>query len=462
MIRCFRFLPLLLAGACALRAETAPVPKPKPPGVITLEEAYDRALATDQSIRIAYLEVRKARLLPWSALTRIAPQLLANGNYRYGESALTRTFTETTGDALDVNGVQVRSVELTSHTRSGAAAAGFSLQQPLIDMTVFPAYRAGKLSAESARLQHRFTVRGTLFGVAQAYYAVLEQQRLVEVNRDTQRLAQEQLDLATIRANVGEVTRSDILRAEVTFQTARRTLIENENILESRVNTLSNILNYPPGTRLRITEPPDFPTTLPPFEELLKRANDRREDLQVQDLAVKQDIERKKIVLGEYAPRVTANFDGDIANNTGTSSSKQRAWQATVGVSVPIFTGGQREIDLATARLQIQQTQLNRDTLAKTIEQEVKDAWLTVRSLEETLKALRTQVVAADQGYEDIQNQYRAGEATSVDVLSALNDLNTGRSDLNRQTYNYQVALRNLEQVTGTFQERRVNQVKIR
>lgn len=455
MIRCRPF-SILFAGALALWAATAGAAEPR---VITLEEAYDRTLGTDQSIRIAYLEVRKARLLPWSALTRIAPQLTANGNYRYGESALTRNFTETSGDTLDVNGVQVRNVERTSNSRSGAAAAGFTLQQPLIDLTVFPAYRAGKLSAESARLQHRFTIRGTLFGVAQGYYAVLEQQRLVEVNRETLRLSKEQLELATIRANVGEVTRSDVLRAEVVFQTSRRTLIESENILESRINTLGNILNFAPGTPFRVADPPNFPTTLPPFEELLKRANDRREDLRVQDLAVQQDIERKNQVLGEYGPRVVAQFDGDIANNTGTSNSKQRAWQATVGVQLPIFTGGQREIDLATTRLQIEQTRLNRDSLAKTIEQEVKDAWLTVRSLEETLKALRAQVEAAEQGYKDIQNQYKAGAATNVDVLSALNDLNTARSDLNRQTYTYQVALRNLEQVTGIFQERRVERL---
>ncbi len=448
-----------LAVAFAFRAGAADEGQGR---VITLEQAYDRTLATDQSIRIAYLEVRKARLLPWSALTRLAPQLTASGSYRRGESAITRSFTETSGDTIDVNGSSLRSVELTSHTRSGAAAGGISLQQPLIDLTVFPAYRAGKLSEESARLQHRFTVRGTLFGVAKAYYAVLEQQRLVEVNRETLRLSKEQLDLATIRANVGEVTRADILRAEVAYQTARRTLIEDENILESRVNTLANILNLKPGTPYRVAEPPDYPTTLPPFEELLSRANGSREDLRAQDLAVKRDIERKNIVIGQYGPRVTANFDSDINNNTGTSNSKQRTWQATVGVQLPIFTGGQREIDLATARLQIQQTQLDRENLAKTIEQEVKDAWLTVRSLEETLKALRAQVAAADQGYQDLQNQYRAGTATSVDVLSALNDLNTARSDLNRQTYNYQVALRNLEQATGTFQERRVNQLKVR
>jgi len=65
------------------------------------------------------------------------------------------------------------------------------------------------------------------------------------------------------------------------------------------------------------------------------------------------------------------------------------------------------------------------------------------------------------QSYQDLQNQYRAGTATSVDVLSALNDFNAARRDLAVQTYVYQVALRNLEQVAGVFQETRVDRVKL-
>ena len=61
-----------------------------------------------------------------------------------------------------------------------------------------------------------------------------------------------------------------------------------------------------------------------------------------------------------------------------------------------------------------------------------------------------------------MQIQYTAGTATSVDVLSALNDLNTARKDLAVQTYGYQVALRNLEQTSGIFQESRVRSSKIK
>ena len=129
---------------------------------------------------------------------------------------------------------------------------------------------------------------------------------------------------------------------------------------------------------------------------------------------------------------------------------------------MPFLTGGQRELDLISAQYQIHQTRLNYEKFAKTVESDVKTAWLRVHTLQETLKALRVQVQAALQAYEDLQNQYRAGTATSVDVLSALNDLNVSRRDFATQSYDYQVALRNLEQVSGVFQQARVQRLKFR
>ena len=110
--------------------------KPFPDGeTITLEQAYDRALETDQSVRIAYFQVRKANLLPWSALTRLGPQISASGQYSRSERANRSTVNEiSVGPGLDSLS---RSVERTSHSRSGFGEAGFSVQQPLIDFTVF-------------------------------------------------------------------------------------------------------------------------------------------------------------------------------------------------------------------------------------------------------------------------------------------------------------------------------------
>jgi outer membrane protein TolC len=162
-------------------------------------------------------------------------------------------------------------------------------------------------------------------------------------------------------------------------------------------------------------------------------AYEHREDLRIKKIAIDQDIARRGEIVGEYGPKVVAQVDGDRGHESGAGANSTYNWDAIVSVQVPIFTGGQREIDLKTASEQVNETRL-----------------------------AYAQVVAAEQGYHDLENQYRAGTATSVDVLSALNDLNTARKDLAFQTYGYQVALRDLEEVAGVFQEPRVQKSKIR
>ena len=437
-------------------------------GRLTLEQAYDRALATDQSIKIAYWEIRKANLLPWSALAKLGPQISAGTSYeRFADTTRVRK-SQTT-----VNGVVVTSptagtpvvttfFDLVSHARGGIAEGSLSYVQPLVDLTVFPAYHLGSLTRVATRLEHQFTIRETLFGLASAFYEVLKQQELVVVDGETLRLSNEQLDLAKKRADVGEVTRADVLRAEVTVETARETLVQDQGQLDIDRNTLSNILNFVPDTPFTVVEPPDYPGKVASFAELLGRALAHREDLKVADIAVDQDIARRDEVIGTYGPRVNAQVDSDWVHNSGGSNSSVYDSDVILSVSVPIFTGGQREIDLMTANRQIEETKLNREKTAKTVESDVKSAVVSVQTLQQTLKALHAQVVAAEQSYHDLENEYRAGTATSVDVLTALDDLNTARKNLAVQIYGFQVALRNVEEATGVFQEERVKRAKIR
>ncbi len=423
-----RPLSVLLPALCVL---TAPGPlgraentRRKEAPLITLERAYDIAAKSDQSIRIALQEVRTAELLPWSALTRMGPVL---------------------GGALESGrwGTSLRT--------PGSSAGTFSLEQPLLDFSVFPAHKRGKLAAEASRLARNFTVRETLFGVTSAYFDVLKSERQVEVNRQSLLLASEQEALAKKRAGVGEVTRTDVLRSTVSKEAARRLLITSENTLEFRRNTLRNILNMRPETPFRVAEPLPYRAVVPDFASLLNKAYTQREDLQQSTLVVQQAELRRREFRAQYAPSIVARGSSRSAPRSLTET-----WSATVAVQVPFFTGGQRELDLAKARAEIEKAALQRELLLEKIETEVKQACLNVKTLEGSLVAVRAQVDAAEQGYKDLQNQYAAGTARSVDVLFGLQDLSTARVDLISLRLDYQVALRALERVSGTFQEVRV------
>jgi outer membrane protein TolC len=139
-------VPIVSAAAAAVCMLLAPAPVHAGPDsesskeVITLEQAYDRTLATDQSIRIAQYEIRRANLLPWSALTRLGPSLTGNSSYQNSQTVRSRS---SSGDPLGSG----------SRLDNESRRAGVTFQQPLLDLTVFPAYRLGKLSARAAKLQ---------------------------------------------------------------------------------------------------------------------------------------------------------------------------------------------------------------------------------------------------------------------------------------------------------------------
>ena len=424
-----------MVAATPLRASIPAAPA----RVITLDEAYDIAAATDQGIRIAYWEIRKANLLPWSALTALGPQISAGGEYDRNQSHSFGQIVTNEDSNLNV-----------------------TYTQPFVNFTVFPAYRYGKLAAVAARLQHQYTIRQVLFGVASAYYQVLTQEGIVQVDQKTVDLAAEQLDVAQKRLNVGEVTPTDALNAQVTLESAKVALIQAKNTLLLDRDTLGNILNLGGDSGFELVQPPDYPTTIPPFEKLLAIAYRNREDLEVGDIAVQEDIAQKGEVVAQYAPVVTGEASDSYANAHGLYGPQTQVWDANVTVSLPIFTGGQREINLQTDKDQIEEDRLNRDKIVKTVEAAVRQAWLNAESLQESLVALQVQVDAARQSYKDEQNDYQAGTAASVDVLTALINLNTSENSLEVQLYAYQVALRNLEAAAGVFQEERVQRDKVK
>ena len=182
--------------------------------------------------------------------------------------------------------------------------------------------------------------------------------------------------------------------------------------------------------------------------------------MRVARLAVETAKVRRGEVIARYGPRLVAQWS-NVWIDPEMSAPPNNFWQANVAMQIPIFEGGQRELDLRRTGLERTQAELSYENLTKSIAVDVKEAWLRVHSLEQTLQALHAEVEAADENYRSLENQYRAGTATSLDVLDALRELSRARTDLAVETDGYQLALRDLERVTGVFQQPRVEKVKL-
>lgn len=418
----------------AVAGDVVPPGGPAPPR-LTLEQAYDRALATDQSIALALQSVLQADLQPARALTRMTPRLNATLSADHNGS----------GDSgFDFD-------------RATGGRSRLSLSKSLLDPTVGPAYRAGLLTAQESRLDYRGTVRETALAVASAYYEVLRQQALVAVSQESQRLAEEQKKLAEERLAVGEVIRTDVLTADVTLQRAKRTLVEAQNRLKLARTLLANTLNYNPGSVFEVVEPPGYALPSTSLPDLRGRARRQRDDLQRLLAAVMRRGENLSETKASYRPSISASVSaGRNINDSSSSTNGETDYSAGVSVSIPLYTGGEKALDLKRDEAEIAKAKLDYERAAKLSDEEVTQAWLETRTLEQTLISLRAEVKSAEENYTLLQQQYRLGESKSLDVLQALTDLNTSRTDLAVSLYQYQLASRELAVRTADFERARV------
>ena len=413
-------------------------------GVITMEEAYDRALETDQSIAIAHAEAAKARLEAKLAMTRLTPRLDS------GLNATNRGQFSNRGDNTALG---------SSNGSSNSRSAGITLSQPILDFTVRPAIQVGRISEKATIVDFEGTLRDTLLAVATAYYEVLTQQKLVAINRESLRLAKEQEALATARKNVGEVLETDVLKSAVTVQRAKRTLVEAENALKLRRSILANILNLGIEADISVAEPGAYPFTDETLASVVQRAQRQREDLQSARLDVEKKMAARREINAQYLPTLSADAgvtrDGNETRDRDTRNSN---WQFGLRLSIPWFSGGERSLNLQRSDLEISQARLNQEKLEKSVAENVEEAWLQVRTLQQNVAGLKVEVAAAEENYRLLQNQYRAGEVKNLDVVQGLNDLNTSRTDLTVQSYQYELALRDLARRSAEFENARVQQ----
>ena len=287
-----------------------------------------------------------------------------------------------------------------------------------------------------------------LFGVAQAYYEVLRFEAQVKVAQDTLKLAQEELKRAHVRFRVGEVTKTDILRAEVAVERASRALVVDRNRLKLARTVLARTVGL--SETVGVLEPTPPQAVESDYTGLLDRAYAQRQDLRAQNLAVRVARERKNLVLTRYFPQVDAQFSYPRLDPE-TFADRDEFWTLFVNLRWPLFDGGNRELDLLEANETLSQTELRVTELEKEIRVEVREALLSVETLHATLETLHKEVALARENYEMTSKQYRVGLSTSLDVNTALNTLNQVRTQLIDQTYTYQVALLNLDNAVGVF-----------
>lgn len=413
---------LALSLSSAAAAAQAPVER------LTLDEAIERAVASDPAAVAAAQGVRTAR----------ADQLQARGAWLPSLS-LGSAYQNSSTQRVDPSSGQLVSESYTAEL--GASYEIFSGGRRLADTR---STRAQVRAAEAALRDQEYR---TALATTEQYYAAAAAVELVGVARQRMERAEQQRSVAQTRLDVGSATRSDVLRAELELGNAEVSLLDAEAALRTAQLQLGRQVGAQGAAQPAEATLPARAPALPPLETLIERALRSSPAAIAADAAAAQREAATWAAVSLYAPSVRAT--GGYNWLAFDFPPERRSWNLRFGVSLPLFNGFQREATLSRARAaeRIADARARDARIAARVaaEDAAREIATAERRVEISLRAI-------DLAREDLRVQeerYRIGNATILDLQTSQVALAEAEIAHVRARQSLAVAVARLEAVLG-------------
>src|ERR1041384_5060509 len=152
--------------------------------------------------------------------------------------------------------------------------------------------------------------------------------------------------------------------------------------------------------------------------------------------------------LGNFLPHASLTFNA-FSFDTAFFPSLRHQTSFSLGVSFPIWNGGQRELALSRARVAKDIASARRNDLDRAVQHDVSaayDAYVTSRA---SAELAQEGLVVARESFRVQQTRYQSGATTILDLLDAEVNLSQAEADLVQARYGTRLAPAGLESILG-------------
>lgn len=321
-----------------------------------------------------------------------------------------------------------------------------------------PIYSAGKNELKISKAEDDIQIMDlTLYRTKQnikldttnAYYDVLEAQKILKVDQESVSNYQEHLKNVQNLYGAGAVAKSDLLRSEVELVNAEQTLIKAENTYEISLVKLKNIIRYKNQDELQLI---DIVKMDDEYKELIACqtiAKEKRPEVAKLKLSIIQAEKDIKLAKADKKPTVNlsvgTNWDKAVLPSTDNNS-----WSANLSASWNVFDSNVTSSKIEQAEMALEQSKMELDKQLDDIDTEVTQGYL---NLKEAKKRFDTTGVAVKKAQEDFyiaKEKYKVGEGILLDVIDAQLALSTAQQNNIQAQYDYVKYKAQLENAMGS------------
>jgi outer membrane protein TolC len=451
-------IAILLLGAAGARAQDVtapPVPsislaRPEgpsgPPLVVTLADALQRARQNEPAFLAAAADAALARDDRVQARAGLLPSFSESTQF-IGNSASPGL---ATGRFVSMDGVQMYREWLVARQE--------------ISPNTFMATPLRKARAAEAAAQAKLEIaqRGLVVTVTRIYYAFVSAQRKYATAQQGAQQAQRFFEIAQQQERLGQVARSDSVKAEILARQQRQAFDEATLAMDNARLALAVLIFPVFNENFSVVDGLPSAPALPPFGDVRTMAERANPDLRAASELLRAAGEDVRLAKNAFYPSLFVEAVYGIEANAFALHSAPAAdrelgplpnlgYAITANVTVSLW-------DWGTLRSKLHQSQARQRLASATLSQ-------TQRQLVSNLYSMYNEALTARAAVESLRRvgdlaaeslrlttlRYQAGESTALEVVDAQNTFVQARNSADDAEARYRLAIAQLQTLTGSF-----------
>ncbi len=410
-----------------LGAETVPVIEQAPQAVVTEPNFVSETLA--KAIQAAYarnptiLAQRKSRMIADERLIQAKsskrPQVSLSSSAGY---ALSRTENIFNPAGLDTEAPQTTfGLEVSQSLWNGGrndAAIGEA--------------RAGVTAAEGVLLSAE---QELILNVVTNYVDVLAGEAEVDIRKNNVSVLARQVEAASDRFDVGEVTRTDVAQAEARHAGARAQLATAQANLEASRAVFQELIGRWPTQLAQTDFIPQFPADL---QDAINAALEYNPNLATAKANVTAADQRVKSAKGLRKPDISVVGSAGLSQSYDDQTFENENASLFAQLRLPLYQGGLISSQIRSAGLELDQLRLQYRAAERNLIAQTTRAWHSSIASLRSIEASERQVEAAEVAFDGAEQELAVGLRTTLDLLDQEQELLDARLALvqaNRQHY---------------------------
>tara|TARA_B100001029_G_scaffold25686_1_gene18122 strand:+ start:1166 stop:2461 length:1296 start_codon:yes stop_codon:yes gene_type:complete len=320
-------------------------------------------------------------------------------------------------------------------------SASIKLEQTILDGKIGATYEKSKLGLNLSEAKLIKKEQEIFLKAIEAYTGLILAYETLSINEENVNLLQKQFEVDNARLSRAQITAADLAQSQSSLAGAQAGYIEAQNLIVTSKLLYQNVIGQINNDEKlqKIYNPKEkMPSSL---DEAKKISEEKSPELIISEIEYGQSELDVKIAKSDLSPTAKISLERTYTDDLSATYDEREKDVLQATVSWPFQFGGKNK-STVNKNLQVKgMKRLLLDNAYRNNTQSVTASWSTLESSKSFLRAIQSQVKAAEIANEGISYEYENGlNRSTFDVLQSRSTLINAKISLAKAERNYLLA----------------------